>query len=176
MVWSTISAAPRSWSRACWYNSFCFSISFSFTRRQKTLQNQSAEAMTRTERLTDKLITYFKTLNLLSILLFIMATLETRRDGESFMSKILKLLYFIKCLHTGSDCCQNNCQYLRHYTSIGHVEIIFIQFTRTWEIQTELKWLILHQLWFDILKACVFSLDYIILFIATILKPILLHQ
>lgn len=30
MVWSTISAAPRSCSRACWYNSFCFSISFSF--------------------------------------------------------------------------------------------------------------------------------------------------
>ena len=31
MVWSTISAAPRSCSRACWYNSFCFSISFSYS-------------------------------------------------------------------------------------------------------------------------------------------------
>lgn len=30
MVCSTISAAPRSWSRACWYRSFCFSISFSW--------------------------------------------------------------------------------------------------------------------------------------------------
>lgn len=149
MVWSTISAAPRSWSRACWYNSFCFSISFSFTHRQKTLQNQSAEAVTRTERLTDKLITYFKTLNLLSILLFIMATLERRTDGESFMSKILKLLYFMKSPH----CCQNKCQYLRHYTSIGHVQIIFIQFTRIWEIQTELKWLNLHPFWFYNLKA-----------------------
>ncbi|TNN62820.1 hypothetical protein EYF80_026895 [Liparis tanakae] len=29
MVCSTISAAPRSCSRACWYSSFCFSISFS---------------------------------------------------------------------------------------------------------------------------------------------------
>lgn len=36
IIWSTISAAPRSCSLACWYSIFCFSISFSCgTQRSK---------------------------------------------------------------------------------------------------------------------------------------------
>lgn len=36
IIWSTISAAPRLCSRACWYRSLCFSISFSWGRARPT--------------------------------------------------------------------------------------------------------------------------------------------
>lgn len=39
IIWSTISAAPRSWSLACWYSIFCFSISFSCVKTNNTVSD-----------------------------------------------------------------------------------------------------------------------------------------
>lgn len=41
IIWSTISAAPRSCSLACWYSIFCFSISFSCKRRRSAVPSSS---------------------------------------------------------------------------------------------------------------------------------------
>lgn len=35
IIWRTISAAPRSCKRACWYRVFCFSISFSWGEKNR---------------------------------------------------------------------------------------------------------------------------------------------
>lgn len=101
--------------------------------------------MARTDHLTDKLITYFKTLHLLSVLLFIMATLEIGRKRESLVFRIHRLLLHHMSANWEplvSESVLVPLPLYQHRPCIDYLHPVYYNRKR----RTEFKWLIFHQL------------------------------